>query len=55
MKDWTGDGGLRRGGLCLHRGGGVRVSFLEKYQERWRTAASFVNAATQVDLVTFGT
>ena len=32
----------------------MRVSFLEKYQERWRTAASFVNAATQVDLVTFG-
>ena len=54
MKDWTGDGVSDAVGFVSTEGGGVRVSFLEKYQERWRTAASFVNAATQVDLVTFG-
>ena len=48
MKDWTGDGVSDAVGFVSTEGGGVRVSFLEKYQERWRTAASFVNAATQV-------
>lgn len=53
MQDWTGDGVSDAVGfVALDKG--VEVYFLEKRQDGWRTAASFVNTASQVDLVCFG-
>ncbi|MGI6255726.1 MAG: FG-GAP repeat domain-containing protein [Acutalibacter sp.] len=53
MRDWSGDGVNDAIGFILDERG-VEVYFLEKSQDSWRTAASFVNTATQVDMVVFG-
>ena len=53
MRDWSGDGVTDAIGFILDEGG-VEVYFLERGQDSWRTAASFVNTATQVDMVLFG-
>lgn len=54
LHDWSGDGISDVVGFVTPDAGGVEVYFLEKQDDRWRTAASFVNTATQVDLVCFG-
>ena len=53
MRDWSGDGVNDAIGFILDERG-VEVYFLEKSQDSWRTAASFLNTATQVDMVLFG-
>ena len=53
MRDWSGDGVNDAVGFILDERG-VEVYFLEKSQDRWRTAATFLNTATQVDMVVFG-
>lgn len=53
MRDWTGDGvSDALGFVALDKG--VEAYFLERQNNSWRTAASFKNTATQVDLVCFG-
>lgn len=53
MRDWSGDGVNDAIGFILDERG-VEVYFLEKSRDSWRTAASFLNTATQVDMVLFG-
>lgn len=53
MRDFTGDGAQDAIGFHTVEGGGVEVQFLMKEEEEWRTAAAFVNIATQVDRVCF--
>lgn len=53
MRDWSGDEVSDAVGFVA-LDNGVEVYFLEKQEDGWRTAASFVNTATQVDLVCFG-
>lgn len=53
MRDWSGDDVSDAVGFVA-LDNGVEVYFLEKQEDGWRTAASFVNTATQVDLVCFG-
>lgn len=54
MRDWSGDGVSDAIGFVALEEGGAEVSFLEKEEDQWRLAASFVNTANQVDVVLFG-
>lgn len=53
MQDWTGDGVDDAVGFVADESG-AEAYFLEKREGQWRCAASFVNTASQVDLVCFG-
>ena len=54
MKDLTGDSEDDAIGFFLDEESGVNVQFLLKTEEDWQIAATFKNAATQVDKVCFG-
>ena len=54
MKDLTGDGEDDAIGFFLDEESGVNVQFLLKTEHDWQIAATFKNAATQVDKVCFG-
>ncbi len=54
MRDWTGDGEQDAVGFVALDEGGAEAYFLTKEEGRWRCAASFVNTASQVDMVCFG-
>ncbi|RKJ41681.1 hypothetical protein D7X94_02380 [Acutalibacter sp. 1XD8-33] len=54
MRDFTGDGTEDAIGFHEVEDGGVEVQFLTKSQGEWQTAAAFLNKATQVDRVCFG-